>query len=178
MKATNTNGDLVNIKNCWVYIPSYGTLKFHALPDLSDSKSAAYTDEPIMGRSFPLKTYSHSENRAINLQIHLYVRKKSDVFANLSALRAIQSAVYPRDENSGGSAPFIPPPVCRLYCGLLLSDEPLCVVLKSYSTKFPTDVVWDEDTYTPWKFDIDTSWEVVYKSSDLPGQDRILKTGR
>lgn len=177
-KATLPSGDLVPIKDCYVYVPGYGQITLYALPDISDSKSAAYNDEAIIGRSFPLKTYSHSENRVISMQIHLYVRTKVDVFENLQILRALESATYPRDESGGGNAPFIPPPVCRIKCGLLLADEPLCVVLKSYSVKYPTDVPWDKDTYTPWKLDVDTSWEVVYKSSELPGQARILNTGR
>jgi hypothetical protein len=50
--------------------------------------------------------------------------------------------------------------------------------LKSYSVKFPTDVVWDQDFYVPYKFDVDTSWDVVYRSSELPGQERIAQLGR
>lgn len=172
--ATLPDGQLNPIENCWVIIPNYKKIMVKALPDLGDSKSASYADEPIMGRSFPLKTFSHSENRSINLQIHFYATKKSDLTENLNSLRAIQSAVYPRDENGQ----FLPPPVCSLKCGGLLASSPLCVVLKSYSVKFPTDVVWDEDLYVPWKFDVDTTWETVYKNSDLPGQDRIIESGR
>jgi len=176
-KATTDSGDLIDLKDCYIKIPGYAKdINFHALPDISDSKSAAYNDEPIIGRAVPLKTYSHSENRAISVTIHLYVRKKNDVYENLQILRAIQSATYPREKSS--SAPFTPPPVCKLKCGKLLADEELCVILKSYSVKFPTDVIFDEETYTPYKFDIDTSWEVVYRTSDLPGQKRILDTGR
>jgi hypothetical protein len=176
-KATINNGDLINLADCYIEIPGYSDqIKFNVLPDISDSKSAAYNDEPIIGRSFPLKTYSHSENRAISMQIHLIVTKKADIYSNLRTLRAIQSATYPKDRDS--SAPYLPPPVCKLKCGKLLADDALCVILKSYSVKFPPDVIWDEDTYTPYKFDIDTSWEVVYRNSDLPGQERILGSGR
>ena len=175
-KATISNGDLVNLADCYIFVPNFGPILIHALPDISDSKSAAYNDEPIIGRAFPLKTYSHSENRSISMQLHLHARKKSDLFNNLRVLRAVQSCVYPRDDNTGNS-PFIPPVVCRIKCGKLLADNELCVVLKNYSVKFPTDVPWDEGTYTPWKFDIDTTWEVVYKSSELPGQDRIMNLG-
>ena len=52
------------------------------------------------------------------------------------------------------------------------------MILKSYSVKFPTDIAWDESTLLPYKFDVDTSWDVVYKSMDLPGQERIFQTGR
>jgi hypothetical protein len=54
----------------------------------------------------------------------------------------------------------------------------LCVVLRRYSVKLPTDVAWDEETYCPYKFDLETEWEVVYTSSDLPGAERIFSTGR
>ena len=175
-KATIPSGDLINLADCYLFVPSCGEVKFHALPDLSDTKSAVYAGEPIIGRATTLDTYSHSDARNISLTIHLHARKKADCFENLQILRAIQSATYPREQESGFS--FIPPPVCRLKCGKLLADEELCVYLKSYSTKFPRDVPWDEDTYTPWYFTIDTSWTVVYKNSDLPGQNRILNTGR
>ena len=175
-KATTPAGDLINIEDCGIFIPNYGIIRLHSLPDISDSKSASYADEPIIGRSFPLKTYSHSENRQVNMTLHLFVRKQGDISDNLLVLRAIESAVYPREGSNG--APFIPPPVCQIKCGELLASEPLCVILKSYSVKFPTDVAWDEDTYVPYKFDIETTWEVVYKSSDLPGQSRILSIGR
>lgn len=177
-KATIPGGDMIDLDDCYVFIPQRGRIKLHALPDITDSKSASYNDEPIIGRSFPLKTYSHSENRAISMQLHFYVRKSSDISENVFNLRALESAVYPRDSSSGSNAPFIPPPVCRIKCGSLLADEEICVILKSYSVKFPTDVPWDDKRFIPFKFDVDLSWEVIYKTSELPGQNRILYTGK
>ncbi len=186
--ATRTGGPLVPIKNCYILIPynrsdspiMVGTpnfrLEFKVLPEISDSKSASYSDEPIMGRSNPLKTYSHSDNRAISINIHMVVSEPDDLTYNIEALRAIQSAVYPR--HSFGDAPYVPPPICKIKCGRLLADSDLCVVLKQYTVKFPTEVSWDEDSFVPFKFDIDTSWEVVYKSSDLPGAERIFTVGK
>ena len=178
MKATKigNKGKLVPIDNCYIVIPSGSKEKkiiFNNLPDISDTKSATYADETVIGRGSPLKTYSQSDNRAINVTIHFVALDKDDLDENLKSLRAIQSAVYPR-EGEGG-APFIPPPVCKLKCGQLLSDsEDLCVLLKSYSVKFPTDTSWNSDSYIPYKFDVDTSWEVVYSSADLPGQEKIF----
>lgn len=179
--ATRSGGPLVPIKDCYVDIPVGESSRFRfemkVLPEISDSKQANYSDEPIMGRSFPLKTYSHSDNRAIGMTIHMVVSEPSDIQENLDALRAIQSAVYPR--HGKGDAPYIPPPICWIRCGRLLADfEDLCVVLKQYNVKFPTEVAWDEDTFVPFKFDIETSWEVVYKSSELPGAERIFQLGR
>lgn len=180
--ATSVSGDLIPLEDCYILVPveglaagqNYRLIQFFALPDISDSKSAAYNDEPIMGRSFPLKTYSHSENRVISMQIHMYHRKDEDAQRNLADYRLLQSVLYPR---SHYNAPYAPPPPCKLRCGELLGAGEICAVLKSCSAKFPTDVPWNENFYTPWKFDIDTTWEVVYRSSNLPGQQRIMDFG-
>ena len=193
--ATIIGGALVPIENCYVAIPCEGcdnglsgsgaeyasngefVLRFKVLPEISDSKTASYNDETVIGRSSPLKTYSQSDNRTISMQIHMVVSSADDVEYNLAAMRAIQSAVYPRKGHNG--APFTPPPVCRMKCGRLLTEgAELCVILKSYSVKFPTETAWDESSYMPQKFDIDTQWDVVYISADLPGQERIFTSGR
>lgn len=179
--ATIIGGALVPIKDCYIAIPIGGsrefTLTFKVLPEISEQKTVSYNDEQVIGRASPLKTYAQSDNRTLSVQIHMVVSEASDIEYNLTALRAIQSAAYPREGQNG--APFVPPPVCRIKCGRLLSEgSELCVILKSYSVKFPTEIAWDEDTFVPYKFDIDTSWDVVYKSSELPGQDRIFISGR
>jgi hypothetical protein len=183
--ATMIGGALRKIDRCYIRIPRPKpllpgqdpefVLYMNTLPEISDQKAANYTDENLMGRSSPMKTYSHSENRSISVQIHMIVSAPNEAQYNLEALRAIQSAVYPR--HSGGQSPFIPPVICKIKCGSLLADEELCVVLKQYNVKFPTEVAWDEILFTPFKFDIETSWEVVYKSSDLPGSERIFAYG-
>lgn len=175
-KATLPGGLLIEIADCYVSIPNFGKVVFNNLPDITDSKSASYSDETVIGRSSPLKTYSQSDNRSISMQIHMFVVEYADIAYNLQVLRAFQSAVYPRDGQN--VSPFVPPPVCQMKCGKLLSEGELCVILKSYSVKFPTEYAWAETTFTPFKFDIDTTWDVVYKSSDLPGQERIIKLGR
>lgn len=176
-KATLPGGSLIAIADCYIRVPGAGTIRLKSLPDLSDSKSAQYNDESIIGRASPVKTYSHSAARTISMTLHFYVTHPDDVQDNLMYLRALESAVYPRDAG-GGAAPFIPPPVCTIKCGYLLAKEPLCAILTSYTVKYPTEVAWDESFFTPCKFDVDTTWEVVYKSADLPGQDRIFNTGR
>lgn len=178
--ATSIGGPLVPINKCYIVIP-IGNKSFKLtldnLPEITDQKSVSYNDEIVIGRSSPLKTYSQSDNRTISFQIHMIVSKPSDVEYNLQALRAIQSATYPRDGKNG--APFVPPPICRIKCGNLLARrEDLCVILKNYSVKFPTEVAWDENEFTPFKFDIDTSWDVVYKSAELPGQEKIFSLGK
>ena len=195
-KGTISGGSLRPINDCYIIIP-IGREEYKIildnLPEISDTKSANYSDEVVIGRASPLKTYSQSDNRSISMQLHFIISKPSDVVTNLRNLRAIQSATYPREGEGEGQdrSPFVPPPVCRIKCGKLLSDRgELCVILKSYSVKFPTEVSWhseemdedglnyvDEGYFTPMKFDVETTWDVVYSSSDLPGQERIFNLG-
>jgi hypothetical protein len=180
MKAT-TNGKLNTIPDCYISVPGFGKpITFKSLPDISDSKQVSYNSENIMGRSVPMYTYSHSGDRNISIQIHLFITEQGDAERNLDTLRKIQCAAYPR-EGSGG-APYMPPPVCQLRCGQLLATEDvLCVLLQSYQVKMPTEVAWwqgREGLYCPYRFDIDTSWLVVYSPNDLPYASRIYRTGR
>lgn len=179
-KSTFLGGGLRPISDCYIIIPVADqeyTIILNNLPEISDSKSANYSDETVIGRASPLKTYSQSDNRSISMTLHFIVSQQIDIYRNLQHLRAIQSAVYPREGESG--APFIPPPVCRIKCGELLSQTgELCVLLKSYSVKFPTEVSWDSTNFTPYKFDVDTTWDVVYTSQFLPGQERIFLLGK
>jgi len=174
-QGTNGSGALVNLEKCTIQIPQGPTIRLNVLPDISDSKQASYSDESVIGRAFPLKTFSHGDNRSISMTVHLIVCTSQDLDKNLGYLRALESLVYPGQGTS--STPYVPPPIAKIQCGRLLADGPICVVLKSYSVKFPTEVAWDADSYLPYKFDIDLSWEVVYDSSNLPGQERIIQTG-
>lgn len=185
-KAT-INGRLTPVVDCTITIPGTGPananggrdpgiIQLNNLPDISDSKSAVYNNEAIIGRSFPLYTYSHSADRSLSIQLHFFIIERGDGRKNLNYLRMIQSAVYPR-EGEGG-APYKPPPVCQIKCGKLLAEQSICAVLQSYSVKFPTEVAWEEETYCPFRFDVDTSWLVVYNSQDLPYQSRIVESGR
>jgi hypothetical protein len=152
------------------------------LPEIADSKTASYQDEPVIGRSFPIKTYSHSENRTVTMKVHFITLTAADATTNMVSLRALQSAVYPKDQVI--VSPYLPPPVCKIRCGNLLSgkasDGWVCVILKQYSVNFPTDVAWMSDeqgngTYLPYKFDVDLTWDVVYSNENLPGQEMIMK---
>jgi len=175
MKSTLPNGSLKAITDCYISIPRYKKIYMYILPDISDSKSAQYSDEAIIGRSSPFKTYSHSENRTISwtayfMTTHDNPNRDGSAIMNLRNLRAIQSVTYPRDK----PAPYAPPPVCSIKCGSILGNEELCVVLRSYTVKFPTDVSWDEETLLPYKFSVDMSWDVVYQSDQLPGWANII----
>lgn len=188
MRHATRNGNLTPIPDCTITIPGAGPstggngqrgpgiIQLNNLPDISDSKSAVYNNESIIGRSFPLYTYSHSADRQISLSLHFFIVNKGDGRRNLNYLRMIQSAVYPRQGEGG--APYKPPPICTIQCGKLLAESAICCALQSYSVKFPTEVAWEEETYCPFRFDVETSWLTVYNSQDLPYQDRIVSTGR
>ena len=143
------------------------------LPEIGDTKKATYADTTIIGRSSPIKTYSHSDNRVITMKLHFIVVEQKDIQNNIDDLWAIESATYPRQGD-----PYSPPPVCKIQCGKLLGDQPLCVVLESYSVSAPTNVAWDKDTLMPYYLEVSTTWHVVYSTkAGLPNQDKILGHG-
>src|SRR5215210_643255 len=100
IKAT-VSGKLSPIPDCYIKIPGPNktshTVVMRSLPDISDSKSAVYNSEAIMGRSFPMYTYSHSADRNLSVQLHYFVTEPGDAVDNLQDLRWLQSAVYPRE---------------------------------------------------------------------------------
>lgn len=184
MKATTIGGALVPLDKCIILIPSHSssggpqsccTITLTVLPEISDSKSAMYNDVAVIGRSLPIKTFSHSENRVIGMKLHFPVLTKEDVSKNLKNVRALQSAVYPIDQDTNN--PYLPPPICKIKCGDLLTSNNngfLCVVLKQYSVNYRTDVVWDETTYLPYLVEMDLTWEMVTNNAELPGQSMIF----
>lgn len=171
-KATQTGGKPKPIEKCT--ISGSQTIKLYALPDISDQKSAVWNDEPIMGRTMPFKTYARSDNRTISMQLHFYVFDENSVDENLGYLRYLESLVYPQQGN--GDYPFTPPEVVRIKCGKLLGNQGVCCVLKSYSVKFPTNIPWSDvgDSYVPYKFDVDTTWDAVYPNDNLPNANSII----
>jgi hypothetical protein len=176
MRATaKSSGGVLNpLDKCMITVGDH-TITLRILPEITDSKSASYNDEPIIGRSYPIKTYRYSENRVVSMKLHFVTLEHDDGEKNLKDLRALQSAVYPIDDD--GDNPYLPPPVCKIQCGFLFTSKnsgSVCAILKSYSVSFPTDVVWDEDSYLPFKFDVDLQWEIVFSSTDLPGHNMII----
>ena len=154
--------------NCSIVTPC-GVICLKILPDITDSKSANYTNEVATGRSSPIVNYGYSEARMISTELHFMVTTSQDINDNWFALKTIQSLVYPQPPSANLTAPYIPPPVVRFICGQLMDGtNGLCLVLKSYSVRYPTEVAWDVDTFLPYKFSISCQWEVVYACSNLP----------
>lgn len=176
-KATRQGGDLnfIDERHCYIDVPTPAgssiRIPFKALPVFSDSKTVVYNDEKVIGRSVPVKTFSHGENRTIGVKIKFFILTDDDKLIVPSQVRALQSCSYPRES---AAAPYEPPAICQLKCGTLFASGPLCVVLKSYTMNYPDDVAWVEDINFPCKFEMETSWDVVYISTSLPGQSKIL----
>lgn len=169
-KATNQFGALQELVKCRIETP-FGMIRLKILPEISDSKSANYTNEPIMGRTTPLTNYSYSEPRTIQTDLTFAVTTCQDIEDNLTYLRLIECLTYPGDPR--GSAPFTPPPICKMVCGKLLGDAPLCVILKNYTVRWPVDVPWDVETYLPYRFTVGCQWEVVYACQNIPTNSMI-----
>ena len=178
MKATTSTGKLVDLKDCYIKANNK-FIYMYILPDINDSKSATYSDMNGIGRSMPIKVFSHGESRQITWTVHFYGEDEERIVQNLNNLRLLESLTYP---DVGESTPVIPPKIAKIKCGKLLADDEICVILKNYSVKFPTDVVWhsiqgDETNFIPIKFDVELQFEVVYSNSTLPGAEKIIGTG-
>jgi hypothetical protein len=195
--ATSPGGKLIPIEDCFIEI---GLNRFRnlssaseanviripmtILPDISDRKSVNYADESGIGRSTPFKSFQSSENRSISWTIHWISCSADDSKRILRWLRALESCTYP-GERSG--FPYVPPPICVLRCGNLLSggnlysnvpsDGVVKAVLKDYSVRFDTTVPWDEENLLPTKLDVDLTFDVVYDMDKLPDNSRILFDG-
>lgn len=193
MKATDSSGRLqplkaqIQIPIVRTGIPNVGSLQrftitLYVLPEVSDSKSAEYADEAITGRSFPIKVYNYSGNRNIGMKCTFLVQERADIQRNFQNLRALQSTVYSDDNNRSANEAnrlvYIPPPICKVRVGYLLTAENdgwLPVVIKGCEPNYPTDCVWDEATYLPYRFDVNLQMDVVFANSQLPGQQRIMR---
>jgi len=188
LKATRKGGRLLPIDECYIWseMPAAGPLYskgdtnylyFDNIPDVSDKKSAKYNDETGIGRTAPFKIYSNSENRGISCECHFFVQQASgpqSAKAILDTMRWLQAHVYPK-EPEGGT--YIPPPIMQIKLFKNLSEEPLCVILTSYNTKFDPSVPWDEEYGIPYKLDISLEFEVVYQSENLPYAEDIKTSG-
>jgi hypothetical protein len=172
-RGTKNDGSLAPLQytsigggKCEIQTPC-GCITLKILPEITDSKGAQYVNDPAPGRSSPMLTYAYSESRNINTELHFMITTFDDISENIRAIRIIQNLVYPGAGT--GIAPFTPPPVIKFVCGQLLDGpDGLCMVLKSYNIRYPTEVAWDVKTFLPYKFSISCNWEVVYPCNKLP----------
>lgn len=198
-KATDSSTfNLTPLPDCWIMLPGSGfkddKIRLFALPEITDTKEAIYSDQTVQGRSSPVKTYSYSSNRTISLIMHLYVTQNSDIERNLKIIRAISALAHPEYNNT-----YLPPRVAKLKCGRLISDDPdgANVILRSYEVTYETEVQWfwqdaiepeqlppgvfgppspgKQGTYMPLHVSIPTQWDVVYDWQKLPGHQDVIE---
>lgn len=177
LSTNRETGDLRAVPDCWIQFGNddEDRVELYALPQISDRKDVSYSDQPIQGRSAPVKTYSNSSNRSINFTIHLFVTKNLDIERNLNLIRRISALAHPEYNNT-----YLPPRIARLKCGKLLGEDAngIPVVLKNYEVTYDTNVQWFYDeqlkTYMPLHVELTTSWDVVYSWQSLPGHDDVL----
>lgn len=176
-RATNLNGLLQPISDCYIRVGS-DVIVMKTLPSINDSHGANYNPENGIGRSMPTRTFSNGGDRSIGWDITFVSEGDSQLRQNLYYYRLLMSCTYPVD--TGGNVPFLPPKILKIKCGALLADQELCVILENVSVSWPTDVAWSDIQYgyIPYKFNCQLTFKVVYNSADLPGQQRILKSGR
>jgi hypothetical protein len=189
MKATNSKTNkLVPIKNCFLSAKGR-TVYATVLPELSDKHAASYADEQIMGRSMPVKTYASSSDRTITWKWKFVNTDRETYVKNLEDYNFLKSLTYPIDTPSG-PVPYEPPPICNIRCGSIFSGTGdvslgLDVVCTDCSASFPTDVAWtsyyenegEDEDFMPIEFSVDTTFSVVYRADNLPGQGRIMTYG-
>ena len=188
--ASIGGGQLTIIQHCSLYIPNTmnnNPIYFQGMPSVSDGKSAKYDPTPVIGRATELLTYANSSMRTISVDLPFFVTKTSGtdytingvgtVQYNISALRAIASATYPRSSELGLGVTYLPPPICVFQFGSFLATSNLCVIIDKYSVKNDPAVPSDPVTLCPYKFTVNVSMIKAYSSIDLPNQSTIWSTG-
>ena len=199
MSLASLGVELQALRDCYIQVgsDSANRILMYTLPDISDSHEASYGEETGIGRSMPVKTFGSGTNRVISWTAVFVANDKDMLIRNLKSLRLLQSATYPRDY-SGVELPYAPPTLCYLRCGDLLANQAdsngniivnnyytntprasqeLCSVLKSCSVKFPKDVPWSDLGYIPYKFEVSLTFDIVYATDNLTGQERIAQFG-
>ena len=207
MNATTIYGALQTIPGMWIQVPGSqldlphdvhepkraignipsGTtttdmILFEVLPEITENKAATYNDEMILGRSSPVKTFAHSDNRVITMTMNFVATHESDFIRYRQYLFAIGGAAHPRYLDG-----YAPPPVCKIKVGGILGSFPSGVdaVLRNYDFNTdPTAFWWDRRAidsldrnaqYMSMRFSINTNWDVVYSYESLPHYHDVLK---
>jgi len=162
--------------SCWL---SVGDRMYHfrSLPEISDSKSANYNSQTVFGRSSPIRSYSDSSARTINVSFDLYSTDEKTREENFKFVRSIAMAVHPK---YGGT--YDPPPICKFTCGNLLSGKdvddsdpsPLQCLIMNYNFNYGRDSIFDNHML-PFHISGSLDLEVIHTPQTLPGQKEVLE---
>lgn len=140
---------------------------------LSESKSAAYDQQTIRGRSVPVYGYSHSETRTVDLSMVLPAIEGGGVSANTSpnlssgaeivdTVKKLKSAVYPRYQGL-----IYPPTRVSLTVGMFLHVP--TAVITSISITWGDS--YDESGY-PLSAEVSLTFEEV---EDIPSSEEEVR---
>lgn len=151
---------------------------FETLPEITENKSATYNDEIVLGRSSPVKTFAHGDNRVITLTMNFIATHESDFIRYRQYMFAIASAAHPRYEQG-----YAPPDICKIQIGGILGNDPVSCVLRNYDFNTENTTFWyDRDAqdeaernamYMSMRFSINTNWDVVYSYESLPSNTDV-----
>lgn len=142
------------------------TWRLYALPEITESKDATYSDAPILGRATPVKTYSYSTYRKLSVTFHLHGTSHKMHVYNTKFVHAVASAVHPVYANT-----YLPPRICQFFCGPLI--DLVSVVVTHYSFSMSPEVVWPG--LVPIDMTLQADMDVVYAFANLPGADDVLQ---
>jgi len=96
------------------------SLPFINIPnELTESIDAQYNNIPIIGRSAPIFGYSFTGARTVSLELMFVAEAPEDIDRNLTAVRFLQSFLYPVYEKASNS--MRPPHRVQLVLGTFLN---------------------------------------------------------
>jgi hypothetical protein len=122
--------------------PVQDIIPFQFMPDMTrDSKVAVYNDIAIIGRSSPVKNYSHSGARMINFQLQYFAAPEAglrfvDPILIKTRVDACRALVVP--DYSGFT--MKPPPRCIVHLGLQMAFLGVC---KSVNVSYLGSSPWN-----------------------------------
>lgn len=126
-----------------VGFPVKDVIPFQFMPNsISDNKSANYNETPIIARSVPIKSYSHSSSRIISFTLEFFTSPEqgTKLLSPLllkTRIDALKALVYP----DYGAFITKPPPRCIVHIGAQVAFLGVCKSVNvTYSNKAPWDL--------------------------------------
>jgi hypothetical protein len=120
--------------------PVKDVIPFQFMPDsITDSKSAVYNEIPIIARSVPVKSYSHSSSRIISFTLEFFAAPEQglrilDPLLLKTRIDALKALVYP----DYGAFITKPPPRCLVHIGAQVAFLGTCKSVNvTYSNQSP-----------------------------------------
>ncbi len=147
---------------------------FQSNPQISDAKSANYTNNNPMGRGEGFSNYQNSSNRSFSITLNYNaVSQTHDTYwvaQQVSRLKALVYPIYSR-QNRNAKETFSTPPLILLNYGLQYVNIP-CKVL-SYSSSLDPETPMDTTTMLPYNVSITLDLQTSYPYGYVPGHDDI-----